>query len=104
MYKIREVTFIDHPILKNLKLNFCGSDGKAVDTIIFAGENGTGKSRIIDTLFRFSSGNGPSRHVRPWGRPTTPSIWNTSMPSPFQIHSPFSLFDCGDASVTVTRR
>ena len=63
MYKIREVTFIDHPILKNLKLNFCGSDGKAVDTIIFAGENGTGKSRIIDTLFRFSSGNGPSMEV-----------------------------------------
>ena len=28
----------------------------------------------------------------------------TSIPSPFQIHWPFSLFDCGEASVTVTRR
>lgn len=55
MYKIREVQFIDHPVLQNLKLDFCGENGKAVDTIIFAGENGTGKSRILEALYQFVS-------------------------------------------------
>lgn len=63
MYKIREVTFIDHPILKNLKLDFCRPDGKAADTIIFAGENGTGKSRILEALFSFADGKGPSMRL-----------------------------------------
>lgn len=44
MSKIRSVKFIDHPILRNLELDFCGPDGKAVDTVILAGENGTGKA------------------------------------------------------------
>lgn len=56
MYKIRKVQFINHPILKNLELDFCGPDGKAVDTIIFAGENGTGKSTVLDELYRFACG------------------------------------------------
>ena len=46
MYKIRKIKFQDHPILKNLELDFCGKDGKALDTIIFAGENGTGKAQL----------------------------------------------------------
>lgn len=55
MYKIRKIKFQDHPILKNLELNFCGKDGKALDTIIFAGENGTGKSTIINMLYEIAS-------------------------------------------------
>lgn len=51
MYKIRKIQFIDHPILRNTELNFVGADGKAVDTVIFAGENGCGKSTIIDALY-----------------------------------------------------
>ena len=51
MYKIRKIKFQEHPILKNLELDFCGKDGKAFDTIIFAGENGTGKSTIINALY-----------------------------------------------------
>lgn len=51
MYKIRKIIFKDHPILKNLSLDFCGIDGKAVDTVIFAGENGNGKSTIINELY-----------------------------------------------------
>ena len=43
MYKVRKIKFIDHPILKNMELDFVGMDGEAVDTVIFAGENGCGR-------------------------------------------------------------
>ena len=51
MYKIRKIVFHEHPVLKNLSLNFCDSEGKCIDTIIFAGENGTGKSTIINSIY-----------------------------------------------------
>lgn len=57
MYKIRKIKFQNHPILKNLELDFCGTDGKAVDTVIFAGENGTGKSTILNFIYEFLGGN-----------------------------------------------
>lgn len=56
MYKIRSIQFINHPTLKNLKLDFCGSDRTAVDTVILAGENGTGKSTILNYLYGLFSG------------------------------------------------
>lgn len=55
MYKIRKVDFHEHPILGNLSLDFCDSEGNAIDTIIFAGENGTGKSTIINALYMLVS-------------------------------------------------
>lgn len=55
MYKFRKVKFIDHPILKNLELDFCGEDGRAVDTIIIAGENGTGKSTLMESIYQIVS-------------------------------------------------
>lgn len=63
MYKIRKISFRNHLILKNLALDFCDSSGKAVDTIIFAGENGTGKSTILDYLYNAFSGTAPSESV-----------------------------------------
>lgn len=51
MYKIRKITFIDHPFLKNLSLDFCDINGNAVNTVILAGENGNGKSTIINELY-----------------------------------------------------
>ena len=55
MYKIRKIKYQGHPILKDLELDFCGKDGNAIDTIILAGENGTGKSTILNTLYEIST-------------------------------------------------
>lgn len=55
MYSVRKIQFINHPILKGLELDFCDLNGKVANTIIFAGENGTGKSTIINELYKLSS-------------------------------------------------
>ena len=51
MYKIRRIQFKNHKILGNLLLDFCDKNGKAVDTVVIAGENGSGKSTILKELF-----------------------------------------------------
>ncbi len=51
MYKIRKVEFLNHPVLGNLCLDFCDCNNKAVDTVIFAGINGVGKSCILNELY-----------------------------------------------------
>lgn len=51
MTKIRKITLIDHPVLGNLTLDFCDVNGNAVDTVIFAGENGSGKSTILNAIY-----------------------------------------------------
>ena len=55
MYKIRKITFHNHPILGNLFLDFCSQEGKSVDTVILAGENGTGKSTILNAIYTLVS-------------------------------------------------
>ena len=55
MLKIRSITFRNHPILKNLTLDFCDANGNAADTVIIAGENGTGKSTVLNFLYDLTS-------------------------------------------------
>lgn len=49
--KFRKITFHNHPILGNLHLDFTDANGNTVDTIILAGENGCGKTVILNSLF-----------------------------------------------------
>lgn len=51
--KFRKITFNNHPILGNLHLDFTDANGNTVDTIILAGENGCGKTVILNSLFEF---------------------------------------------------
>lgn len=52
--RIRKIELQNHPILTNLTLDFTDEDGKSIDTIILAGENGTGKTSVLDLLYEFS--------------------------------------------------
>lgn len=52
--KIRKVKWANHPILGNLELDFVNyTTGKPFSTIVFAGENGSGKTTILETLNSF---------------------------------------------------
>lgn len=53
--KIRKINFEDHSILGTLELDFTNDDGKVVDTIILAGENGVGKSVILNSIYNLNN-------------------------------------------------
>lgn len=55
MLKILSVAFVGHPVLGNLELDFCDESGNPADTILIAGENGTGKSSILEALYGIAS-------------------------------------------------
>lgn len=55
--KIRKIEFNNHPIFDDLKLDFTDTYGKTINTIIIAGENGVGKSLLLNTIFEFSNLN-----------------------------------------------
>ena len=50
---IKSISWNNHEILGNLTLDFTKEDGTPYDTIILAGENGTGKTTILETLSAF---------------------------------------------------
>ncbi|MCI1735273.1 MAG: ATP-binding protein [Bacilli bacterium] len=53
---IRTISWDSHPILGNLSLCFNKTDGSTYDTIIFAGENGAGKTTVLESLSNFLRG------------------------------------------------
>lgn len=50
---ITKLKWKDHPILGNLELDFTNSSDVPYNTIILAGENGTGKTTILETISTF---------------------------------------------------
>lgn len=53
MIKIKSIQFPqEHSVLGNLELNFCDNNGTPADTIIIAGENGTGKTTILEEIYK----------------------------------------------------
>ncbi len=55
--KFRKIQFENHPILGNCTFDFTDKSGNTVDTIIIAGENGCGKSVLLNELFDFQPYN-----------------------------------------------
>lgn len=53
--KIRKITFKDNPFFGDLMLDFTDAKGKTINTIIIAGENGVGKSLLLNYIFEFSN-------------------------------------------------
>lgn len=51
--KIRKIKWKDHPILGDLELSFLKDNDKAYDTVLFAGENGSGKTSILESIANF---------------------------------------------------
>ncbi len=52
--KIRKIKWNNHSVIGSLELDLTSpSTGEAFDNIIFAGENGTGKTSILETLSNF---------------------------------------------------
>lgn len=52
--KIRKIKWNNHPILGNLELDFVNNiTGEPFNNIVFAGENGTGKTTILESLSTF---------------------------------------------------
>src|SRR5687767_2060173 len=49
--KIAYFKVTNHPIFGNLNISFSDATGEPYDTIIFAGENGAGKSNLLNLLF-----------------------------------------------------
>ena len=55
--KFRKISFENHPILGNMSFDFTDKDGRTVDTIIIAGENGCGKSVLLNELYQYNPAN-----------------------------------------------
>jgi len=57
--KIRKISFSNHKFFGNLNLDFTDKNGRTVNTIIIAGENGVGKSYLLNTIFGLSASLNP---------------------------------------------
>ena len=51
---IKKIKWANHPVLGNLELDlFNSTTGQPYQTIVLAGENGTGKTTVLETISRF---------------------------------------------------
>jgi predicted ATPase len=52
--RIKSIRIENNKVLGNIFLSFTDKNDQIVDTVIFAGENGTGKSTILNIIYEFS--------------------------------------------------
>jgi predicted ATPase/5S rRNA maturation endonuclease (ribonuclease M5) len=52
--KIKSIKLQNNPVLGNFEIDFTDKNGNPVDSIILAGENGSGKTTILDIIFELS--------------------------------------------------
>ncbi|MBU3104411.1 AAA family ATPase [Clostridium gasigenes] len=62
--KIVSIKLINDRVLGSVEFDFTNSDGEIVNTIILAGENGVGKTRLLDIIYKFSSSTLRSYELR----------------------------------------
>lgn len=51
--KLRSVKWQNHPVLGNLELSFLRPDGTVYDNIVLIGENGSGKTSVMESIVSF---------------------------------------------------
>ena len=52
--KIKDITLTNYPLFGTLTLDFTLEDGQVADTIVIAGENGCGKTMLLELIYEFS--------------------------------------------------
>lgn len=55
--KILKINWYGHPVLRDFELCLTKNDGTPYDTVILAGENGSGKTKILESMFDYFSKN-----------------------------------------------
>ena len=55
--KLVRIKTINDRVLGNIELDFTDINNKVINNIIIAGENGVGKTRILDLIYKFTSGS-----------------------------------------------
>ena len=53
--KIVKIKVTNDRVLGSIEFDFT-SNGEVINTIILAGENGVGKTRLLDLIYKFTSG------------------------------------------------
>ena len=87
--KIRKVKWANHPILGNLEIDLINpTTGEPSDTIVFAGENGTGKTSILDTISAFLN-SGPFEYFEFIEYSVGTEIFKAVPTSDGNAHKPF---------------
>lgn len=61
MYKIKKIKFNNHPIFGNREFDF-SVDGKTYDTIIFAGPNGSKKTKLLEEIRKMTNSDFSNMH------------------------------------------
>ena len=54
--KLKRLSIQDHPVLGSLELDFMKDNGTIADTVILTWENGTGKTQILEILWKIAAG------------------------------------------------